>query len=103
MDLRQPKLVHVEIQIPEVVMRFGMPRVVFQGVCKTVKGFDRVPVVRLDNAQVAISISNAVLPLNRFVVKLSSACVFPFIQHECHFEKTPSSSEVEDLCFRLRK
>ena len=65
MNLRQVEIVHVEIQIAEIIVRLAMARIVLQRGRETIKGFRRVSLLRFDNAEIAIGICHAILFCNR--------------------------------------
>ena len=61
MNLRQAEVVHFEVQITQIIMRFRMTRVVFQRGGEMIKRFGRISVLRFDNAEIAIGISDAIM------------------------------------------
>jgi hypothetical protein len=95
--LRQPEIVLIEVKVGEVVMRFEMPRIVFEAGREAIKRFGRISGFRFNDAQVAEGVGNTILLVNRFGVKFGRARVAPFVAKQSLFEQPKPRSELKNL------
>src|SRR6185503_3982438 len=78
-------------------MRFGMSRIVLQASRETTKRFRGVSLLRLDDAQIAIGVGDAVLVFNRLGVELRSFLVAAFIQHQRLLKRAKLWNKAQNL------
>jgi hypothetical protein len=95
--LRQPEIVLIKVKIGEIVVRFEVPRIVFEASREAIKRFGRIAAFRFNDAQVAEGVGDTILLINRFGVKFSRARVAAFVTEQSLFEQPEPGSEFENL------
>src|SRR5690349_380665 len=97
MELRQSKVIRVEIEVSEIVMGLGVTGVELERGRESIESFNAIALLGFDDAQVAMGIGGAVLLLDGPGVKFSRTLVPPFVEHQRLLERTQARGKLEDL------
>src|SRR5579883_54949 len=84
-------------------MSLEVPRFCFQAFCKVIESLGASPLFGFDNAQVAVSVGDAILLRDGLEVVLGGAVVSFFVEYQCILEGAQPRLKLQHLRRRLRK
>ena len=104
MELRELKIVLIEVKVGQVVMRLCVTRIMLEAGGEAIERFQDVAALRMDNSEVTVCVRHAIVLLDRSAIEIGRAFVAAFVGKERLLEHADAGcGKLENLRFGRRK
>jgi len=102
-EFGESEVAFVEVEVPQIIARLEVSRVVGEREREAVKGLRTMPRIRLKDTEIAVGFSDAIALVDRLAVEGSGCRVPVFIEKKRLFERSQTARKLDDLPFGLGK